>query len=146
MKLKYSEPVAPALKILKAAMKDTLLGVHAGQNGTTAGIKYREVVATFKDGQTVTLRIKDTDDVYQVLINNKLASIKAQDDDKAALTEIAQKLADGRAAFQKKQAAIKVKLPDGIKTAAPTMLKQLQARNEQLDEQILSAKKTLGVV
>lgn len=146
MKLKYIDPVTPALKMFKAAMKDNLLGAQAGQYGTTAGIKFREVLVMFKDGQTVTLRIKDTDDVYQVLVNNKLLAIKSQDDDKAALAEIAQKLTDGRAAFQKKQAAIKVKLPDGIKTAAPTMLKTLQARNVQLDEQILSAKKTLGAV
>ena len=110
----------------------------------SSGISYRELSLTFGDSQRVTLRIKQTGDVYQVLLNSKLTPMKAQDDHIKAVAEIAQKLKDGSAKFQKKLAMVKVDMPKGIRTAAPKMLEQLTARDKELDASIESAKQELA--
>lgn len=110
----------------------------------TAGISYRELFLTFGDSQRVTLRIKQTGDVYQVLINDKLTPLKAQDDHIKAVAEIAQKLDVGRAKFQKALANVKVPLPKGIRTAAPKLEEQLKIREEELDAAIGEAQQELA--
>jgi hypothetical protein len=112
----------------------------------TSGISYRELFLTFGDSQRVTLRIKQTGDVYQVLINDKLTPLKAQDDHIKAVAEIALKLDIGRAKFQKALANVKVPLPKGIRTAAPKMEAQLQAREEELDASIAAANEELAAL
>lgn len=109
----------------------------------TSGISYRELVLLFGDSQRVTLRIKQTGDVYQLLINDKLTPIKAQDDHVKAVTEIAGKLDAGRAKFQKALANVKTPMPKGIKTAAPKIEAQLAQREAELDEAIDQAKQQL---
>lgn len=110
----------------------------------TSGISYRELFLTFGDSQRVTLRIKQTGDVYQVLINDKLTPLKAQDDHIKAVAEIAQKLDSGRAKFQKALASVKVPLPKGIRTAAPKLEEQLKIREEELDAAISEAQQELA--
>jgi hypothetical protein len=110
----------------------------------TSGISYRELFLVFGDSQRVTLRIKQTGDVYQVLINDRLTPLKAQDDHIKAVAEIAQKLDGGRAKFQKALANVKVPLPRGIRTAAPRMEAQLQTREEELDAAIAAAQDDLA--
>lgn len=110
----------------------------------TAGISYRELFLTFGDSQRVTLRIKQTGDVYQVLINDKLTPLKAQDDHIKAVAEIAQKLDAGRAKFQKALANVKVPMPKGIRTAAPKLEEQLKIREEELDTAISEAQQELA--
>jgi hypothetical protein len=110
----------------------------------TSGISYRELFLTFGDSQRVTLRIKQTGDVYQVLINDKLTPLKAQDDHIKAVAEIAQKLDVGRAKFQKALANVKVPLPKGIRTAAPKLEEQLKIREEELDTAISEAQQELA--
>ena len=110
----------------------------------TSGISYRELFLTFGDSQRVTLRIKQTGDVYQVLINDKLTPLKAQDDHIKAVAEIAQKLDAGRAKFQKALANVKVPLPKGIRTAAPKLEEQLRVREEELDAAIGEAQQELA--
>lgn len=110
----------------------------------TAGISYRELALGFGDSQKVTLRIKQTGDVYQVLINGKLVPIKSQDDQVGAVAEIAQKLEAGRAKFQKMLANIKIPLPTGIRTAAPRLEATLAAREAELDLAIDEAKAHLA--
>lgn len=146
MKLDYKNLGKSTHTLFKKLAKDIFLsvGTESAQK-TTAGIKNKDVPIQFKDGQTVTLGVKDTGDVYQVKINGRLVAIKEQDDDKKAIAEISAMLEKSRAAFQKAQAKQKVKLPAGIKTAAPTMKATLQARVVQLDEQIQSAKQALGL-
>ena len=110
----------------------------------TSGVSYRELFLTFGDSQRVTLRIKQTGDVYQVLINDKLTPLKAQDDHIKAVAEIAQKLDAGRAKFQKALANVKVPLPKGIRTAAPKLEEQLRVREEELDAAIGEAQQELA--
>lgn len=110
----------------------------------SSGVSYRELSLTFGDSQRVTLRVKATGDVYQVLLNDKLIPLKAQDDHIKAVAEIAQKLKDGSAKFQKKLALVKVAMPKGIRTAAPKLQEQLAAREQELDAAIAEADKELA--
>ena len=98
----------------------------------TAGVSYRELALTFADSQTVVLRIKQTGDIYQVLLNGKVLPIKAQDDHTAAIAEIVKAMDAGRSAFQKKLAAAQVKPPAGLKTAAPKMMAALTQKRDDL--------------
>lgn len=108
-----------------------------------AGVSYRELRLVFVDGQTVTLRIKQTGDIYQILVNDRAMPIKNQDDHMKAIEEIVKVLDSGRAAFQKKLAATLVKMPPGIRTAAPKMESILTERRDSLKEAIAAAQEKL---
>lgn len=105
----------------------------------TAGISYKEVNLTFADSQTVTLCIKKTGDIFQVKLNGKALPIRNQDDQKKAIKEIVDAMDSGRAAFQRKLAKTQVKIPSGIKTAAPKM-------EEVLNEKVSSLKEAIEAV
>lgn len=98
----------------------------------SSGVSYRELYLTFADSQRVVLRIKQTGDIFQVLLNNALLPIKAQDDHVAAIAEIAAAMDKGRTQFQRRLAAAKVKLPAGIRTAAPRMEQVLTQKRDDL--------------
>lgn len=98
----------------------------------TNGISYRELALTWSDSQQVILRIKQSGDIFQVLLNGKLLPIKAQDDHLRAAREIVDALDAKRAAFQKALAARKTALPPALKTAAPKLLETLTARRDDL--------------
>lgn len=102
----------------------------------SSGISFREMMLTFADSQTVTLKIKQTGDIFQVLLNNRIIPIKNQDDHKKALTEIINVLDSGRSKFQAALAKAQVKLPLAIKTAAPTMIAKLTEKRDGLKEAI----------
>lgn len=108
-----------------------------------AGVSYRELRLVFVDGQTVTLRIKQTGDIYQILVNDRAMPIKNQDDHPKGIEEIVKVLDAGRAAFQKKLAATLVKMPPGIRTAAPKMESILTERRDSLKEAIAAAQEKL---
>ncbi|SEN75011.1 hypothetical protein [Nitrosomonas marina] len=101
-----------------------------------AGVSYREMMLTFADSQTVTLRVKQTGDIFQVLLNKKPLPIKNQDDHEAAVNEIVKLMDAGRAKFQKLLARTKVKPPAGIRTAAPKMEQTLTEKRDALKEAI----------
>jgi hypothetical protein len=102
----------------------------------TSGISYRELMLTFADSQTVTMRIKESGDIYQVLLNGKVIPIKNQDDHTAAIAEITAHMDAGRTKFQAKLAKAQVKVPPKIKTAAPKMLQVLTEKRDGLKEAI----------
>lgn len=102
----------------------------------SSGVSYREALLTLASGQTVTLRVTQTGDVFQVLLNGTLKPIKNAADQIKAIGEIAKLAESNQAAFQKKQARVKVELPKGIKTAAPRIEVALQSRVAELDTQI----------
>lgn len=111
-----------------------------------AGISYKEVSLTFADGQTVTLGVKKTGDIFQVKLNGKQIPIRNQDDQKKALEEIAAAMDKGRTAFQKRQALIKVEPPKTIRTAAPKMQEVLSQRKEDLLKAIAEAEEELASI
>ena len=96
-----------------------------------AGQTYREVNLTFADSQTVTLAVKKTGDIFEVRLNKKPIPIKGQDDQIKALSEIVDAMNAGRAAFQKKLAAVKIPLPSGVKT---TTKKKSEAQADRITE------------
>lgn len=109
-----------------------------------AGVSYRELRMVFGDGQTVTMRVKQTGDIYQVLLNDRLIPIKSQNDHEKAIAEIAKAMDNGRESFQKKLAATLVKPPPGIRTAAPKMEAILTERRDSLKEAIAAARDKLA--
>ncbi|MXS82382.1 hypothetical protein [Nitrosomonas oligotropha] len=102
----------------------------------SSGVSYREMTLTFADSQKVTMRIKQTGDIYQVLLNGKLLPIKNQDSHADAIAEIVKAMDAGRSKYQKLLAAAKVKLPDGIRTAAPKMKAVLTEKRDALKSAI----------
>ena len=110
----------------------------------TSGFAYRELFLTFTDSQIITMRIKESGDIYQVLLNRKMIPIRNQDDHQKAVKEMADVMARGRAAFQKRQAIKKVILPSGVKTAAPRMEVLLKDRVEKLRGDVEVARATLA--
>jgi len=109
----------------------------------TSGISYRELHLVFNDSQTIALRIKETGDIFQVLLNKKALPIRNQDEHAKAIKEMVSAMDRGRVAFQKKLARKKVKLPSGVKTAVPKMEVALQKRRDELASQVGAAKARL---
>lgn len=107
--------------------------------GIAAG--YREASFTLASGQIVTLRVKDSGDVYQVLLNGSVKPLKNHDDPIKAVGEIATMAEANQAKFQAALARKKVDMPAGIKTAAPKMEAALQARVTELQGQIAEKQK-----
>jgi hypothetical protein len=98
----------------------------------TNGISYREMTLTFADSQTIGMRIKQSGDIFQVLLNGKVIPIKSQDDHIAAIAELVKMLDAGRTKFQAKLAKAQAKLPPSIKTAVPNIRKQLEEKRDGL--------------
>ena len=110
----------------------------------SSGITYREMALTFADSQQVVLRIKQSGDIFQVLLNGKVLPIKNQDDHVKAIAEIVQAMDAGRVKFQKVLAAAKVKPPVGIRTAAPKMEQVLTQKRDALKESIASVREQIA--
>lgn len=98
----------------------------------TSSISYRELSMTFADSQVVVFRVKQTGDIYQVLLNGKVQPLRYPDDHKAAIGEVVKLMDNGRAAYQKKLAAAKVALPPSIRTAAPKLQQVLTEKRDNL--------------
>ena len=110
----------------------------------SAGITYKEMRLTFADSQRVTMRIKQTGDIYQVLLNGKALPIKSQDDHVQAIAEITQAMDAGRSRFQKLMSLVKVRLPLGIRTAAPKMEQALIAKRDALKTAIADVREQIA--
>lgn len=98
----------------------------------SSGITYREMALTFADSQQVVLRIKQSGDIFQALLNGKVLPIKNQDDHVKAIAEIVQAMDAGRSRFQKLLAAAQARPPAGIRTAAPKMEQVLTEKRDAL--------------
>lgn len=93
------------------------------------------------DDQTVTLKVKQSGDIFEVQINGRAVPVTAQDATDQAIKEVCERLNKGRAAFVKKQAKQATPdLPEPKKGEAPatlaTRVKQKQAVLVQKQEQI----------
>lgn len=109
----------------------------------TAGVTYRTLDLTFADGQTLTLMVKQTGDIYQVKLNGSVVPVKNQDDQKKAVAELVKLMETNRPKFQAKLAKTKAELPAGTKSAAPKVEEQLKARIAELDTQISERRDTV---
>jgi len=125
----------------------TVAQVDVGQTvKRTSGINYREISFVFADSQTATMRIKQTGDVYQVLVNGKMVAIRSQDDHAAAIGEIVNIMDAGRAKFQKALASAKAKLPSGVKSAAPKLRDALVAKRDAMKEVVSGLESKLAAL
>ena len=106
----------------------------------TSGISFKDVLLTFADGQSVTLSVKQSGDIYKVNLNGKALPIKAQDDHYKAVKEMVAAMDAGRSKFQAALAKAKAALPKGIKSAAPKMETALKAKAADLDTAIANAR------
>ena len=101
-----------------------------------SGYSYKELSLTFADSQKIAFRIKQTGDIYQVLVNGKVTPIKNQDDQAAAVAELVAMMNAGRSKFQAKLAKAMVKMPPKIKTAVPKLRQQLEQKRDALIDAI----------
>jgi hypothetical protein len=109
-----------------------------------SGVAFRNFNLTFADGQTVALAIKSTGDVFEVRINGKVTPMRNQDDHKLAIEEVAAKMDQGRAAFQKALAKIKTPLPPGIKASRTTIVTTLTGRRDALLTEVQDKRQKLS--
>lgn len=110
----------------------------------TAGVSFKELNLSFADSQIVTFRIKETGDIFQVLLNKKAIPIRNQEDHVMAIGEVVTAMESGRRAFQQKLARVKVKLPPSIKSTVPKKHEILKSRKQELLEAIEEAEKELA--
>lgn len=126
-------------KLFTRAGTPVVTGAVDARVKRSSGISYREINLTFADGQTVTLLVKQTGDVYQAKLNGGVVPLKTPDDHFKAVTELVARMDAGRAKFQKSLALKKAELPKGIKTAAPKMEAALKTQTDTLDKAIAEA-------
>lgn len=117
-----------------------------GKIKRSSGISYREMTLAFADSQTITFRIKQSGDIYQVALNGKVIPIKNQDDQVAAVAELVAMMASSRTKFQAKLAKAMAKLPPTIKTAVPNIRKQLEQKRDGLKEAIAEVRAEIDAI
>ncbi|MEI6747495.1 MAG: hypothetical protein WCL34_16150, partial [Methylococcaceae bacterium] len=102
----------------------------------SSGISYCEMLLTFLDSQTVSLRIKETGDIFQVLLNGKVIPIRNQDDHKKAIAEIIAAVATNSQKFQLALTKVKPPKTSSVKTSTPNKIIQLTAQRDELKTEI----------
>lgn len=111
---------------------------------TRAGVKFRSVLVTFGDGQTVTLNVKDeTGDVFEIRINGSVVPLRNQDDHAETVKEVAGMMNRKRAAFQRAAAKAKTPVPAGIKATRVKKIDAKRARRDELQGQVNEARTEL---
>lgn len=138
MGLKSDKATRDLVKYFTRAGSSIVQGEAVPTIKRTLGISYREMVLTFADSQTVIMRIKQSGDIFQVLLNSRAIPIKNQDDHVKAIAEIAQAMDTGRTKFQKQLAAAKVAPPVGLRTTTPKMEAVLTEKRDALKVAIAS--------
>lgn len=101
-----------------------------------AGVAFRTVDFTFADGQTVTLAVKETGDVFEVKVNGKVQPLRQQDDHAKTIAEIGALLDRKRAAFQKALAMIKTPVPPRLRATRTTIMAAKVAKRDGLREAV----------
>lgn len=109
-----------------------------------AGVSFRNVSFTFADGQTVTLGVKETGDVFEVKVNGSVVPIRQQDDHAKTIAEVAALLDRKRSAFQKAMARIKVPVPSSARVSRATLLVAKTEQRDALKEAVAMAEQELS--
>lgn len=110
----------------------------------TSDTTYREAMLMLASGQTVTLRVNSTGDIYQVLLNGSVKPLKEHTDIAKAAAEIATMAEKNQAAFQKAQARKAIAYPHGMTTPKPKQVDALSLQVAELDTQISERKSTIS--
>lgn len=122
-----------------------VVGTDVATNTTKrAGVTFRNITFTFADGQTVTLAVKESGDVFEVRINNSVVPLRNQDDHANAIGEIAGQLDRRRAAFQRALARVRVPLPPSARVSRTTLLTAKTEKRDALKEAVAEAEAELA--
>lgn len=113
---------------------------------TTAGVKNRKVFISFTDSQKVTMLIKESGDVYQVMVNGTRVPMREQDDHSKSIAEIAGRLERGRTAFQKRLAKTKIRKPTGRKATPRKTAKAVLERQKALREELNDVQSEISAI
>jgi hypothetical protein len=109
-------------------------------------ISYRQICLVFSDSQQVTLRVKQTGDVYQVRLNKRAIPLKNQDDIKRAIIEIVKAVNQNATKFQRALQRKKIALPKGMQSTEKRIEIALIEEEEKLDKLIDEARATLATL
>ncbi|AUX61811.1 hypothetical protein JF634_12195 [Simonsiella muelleri] len=132
--LQVSDKTAPKelLKIFKRAGAEVVQSsVEKAKRQNS--ISFKTVHLTMSDSQLIDLRVKETGDIYQVLLNGKIIAIKNQDDDKVAVSEIVKAWVANVDKFQAALAKKKTPLPKGVKSTRKKIIETLKTEIAELD-------------
>lgn len=114
-----------------------VVGTEVAPNLTKrAGVAFRNINFTFADGQTVTLAVKETGDVFEVRVNGSVVPIREQDDHAKTIREIAGLLDRRRAAFQRAMARVRMPIPPGSRISRSSLLQQKTEKRDALREAV----------
>jgi hypothetical protein len=111
-----------------------------------AGIAFRNIDFTFADGQTVTMSVKETGDVFEVRINKSVQPLRQQDDHGKAIAEIGLLLDKKRVAFQRALARVRTPLPPSLRVSRTTLLQAKVEKRDGLKEAIALAEVELAEI
>lgn len=109
------------------------------------GVTYHAINLVMNDSQSITLRVKQTGDIYQALLNGKILAIKNQDDIKSAAVEVINAWQKNANKFQMALTRKKVALPKGIKSTRKILIEKLQERNAELKQLVRDRETQLGI-
>lgn len=104
------------------------------------GVSYRQICLVFADSQQITLRVKQTGDVFQVRLNKKVMALKEQNDIKQAIIEIIKLVDQNTRKFQRTLTQKRISLPSGMKSTIKRKEIVLAEREKELDQRIEEAK------
>lgn len=108
------------------------------------GVTYRQICFVFADSQQITLRVKQTGDIYQVRLNNRVLPLKNQDDTKKALGEIVKAVEANANKYQRTLSRRKIELPEGMQSTVKRKETLLADREAELDQRIQEAEEELA--
>ena len=103
------------------------------------GVSYRQICLVFADSQQITLRVKQTGDVFQVRLNKKVMALKEQNDIKQAIIEIIKLVDQNTRKFQRTLTQKRISLPSGMKSTIKRKEIVLAEREKELDQRIEEA-------
>lgn len=133
-------------RLFKRGGADVLSVEPADKTARTAGIEHRKIHVSFTDSQNVVLSVKESGDVYQVTINGRRVPMREQDDHEKSISEIAERLASGRTAFQKRLAKIKAPKPRGIKATPRRGVRAVLERTKALKEELSQVRAEIDAI
>lgn len=144
--LQPNEKTAPKelLKIFKRAGAEIIASSVSKAKRQNA-VSFKSVFLTLADSQMLELRIKESGDIYQVLLNKKIIPIKNQDDEKAAVGEIIKAWQNNINKFQAALAKKKVDLPKGVKSTRKKLIETLQNEINELNGLIAELETQLNI-
>lgn len=117
-----------------------------GKTKRNNGISYKQIFCEFADSQTVIFKVKQTGDIFEVLLNKKILPIANQDNHRKAVGEVINAMEKGRSAFQKKLAKAKATLPPSVKSTIVSKQQAMDEKKAALLEAIQAVQSELDAV